>query len=68
MFAAIVVSVSALAGFGLACFTAYKLRAKSFKLVVSIFRLLTVTFEVESPPVEPARRAAARSKTTRLRR
>ncbi len=64
--AAIVVSVSVLAGLAMACFSAYKIKAKSFKIGISIFRMLTVTFEVESSHEEPARRAPVRSKASRL--
>jgi hypothetical protein len=64
---AIVASGSALAGLALVCYAAYKLKAKSFKLGVSVCKILTVTLEVESSPEEPARPATGRSKASRLR-
>jgi hypothetical protein len=61
---AIVASVSTLVGLALVCYAAYKLQAKSFKLGVSVFKILTVTIEVESRPEEPTRPASGRPKAT----
>jgi len=58
--AAIIVSVSALVGLALVFFGAYKIKTKSFELGVSVFRVLTVTLEVESPPEGSEQPAAAK--------
>jgi hypothetical protein len=64
---AVIAGVTALAGLGLVCFAAYKIKARSFRVRVSVFNILTVSFEVESSPDVPAQRAPVRAKSSRIR-